>query len=132
MKTKSSIRNENFSFFIVLTCLILTSCIPQKHLEYIQDPVLEKKIYQLHEKSANLIKPNDELYIRVSSFDDVAFNFFSTQTTASSMSLGTKESISLISYSVNDSGSIYFPILGHVYVKDLTIDENISINLLFW
>jgi polysaccharide biosynthesis/export protein len=88
-----------------------------------QDPVLKESVYQLHEKAAIKIKPNDELYIRVSSFDDVAYNFFSTQTNANSLNFGTEASISLISYSVDDSGYIYFPIIGKIHVKDLTIDE---------
>jgi len=103
--------------------LFMFSCIPQEKLLYMQDPVLGESIYKLHEKTGLRIKPNDELYIRVSSFDDVAFNFFSSQTSASALSFGTEASISLVSYSVDDSGNIDFPILGKIFVNNLTIDE---------
>jgi polysaccharide biosynthesis/export protein len=102
--------------------LSLFSCISQKRLSYLQDPVVQEKMYPMHEKDQITIKPNDELYIRVSSFDDVSYNFFSSQTNATSLSFGTEASISMVSYSVNDSGKIYFPILGNIYVSGLTID----------
>lgn len=121
--------NKTLMNFLKLTVsvTILTftvySCIPQSKLEYLQDPVLQKSVYQLHEKVANTVKPNDELYIRVSSFDDVAFNFFSSQTSTNLMSFSTDLSISLVSYTVNDSGYIYFPILGNIKMLGLTVDE---------
>jgi polysaccharide export outer membrane protein len=123
MTTKGISNNLKKYMVLALLALSLFSCISQKKLEYLQDPVNEEKIFPLHEKAVIRIKPNDELYIRVSSFDDVAYNFFSTQTNANSMSFGTEASISLISYSVDDSGYIYFPIMGKIQVKDLTIDE---------
>lgn len=103
--------------------LMLGSCVSQEKLEFLQDPVVEKNLYQLHEKAIVKIRPNDELYIRVSSFDDVAFNFFSSQTSSNYMNYSNEMSISLISYLVNDSGFINFPILGQVFLNDLTIEE---------
>ena len=118
-------RNLNLKkkFIYILMSLLISSCIPQKRLEYINNPVNNQNIYQLHKKPENLIKPNDELYIRVSSFDDVAHNFFNDQSNTNNMNYGNDVSVALISYSVNDSGYIYFPIVGHILVKDLTIDE---------
>jgi polysaccharide biosynthesis/export protein len=123
MTKKVFIRRLNQSIILAMIVLAQFSCISQKKLEYVQKPVLDENIYPLHEKAILRIKPNDELYIRVSSFDDVAFNFFSTQTNASALSFGTEASISLISYSVNDSGNIYFPILGNIYVNGLTVED---------
>src|SRR3989304_1665194 len=108
----------------LLTLLVFVlSCVPQTKLEYLQDPVVNENIYQLHEKKLNIIKPNDELHIRVSSFDDVDYNFFSSQTTSSSLNYTNEVSINLISYTVNDSGYIYFPIIGNIYLKGLTIED---------
>jgi len=108
----------------LLTLLVFVlSCVPQTKLEYLQDPVVNENIYQLHEKKLNTIKPNDELHIRVSSFDDVDYNFFSSQTTSSSLNYTNEVSINLISYTVNDSGYIYFPIIGNIYLKGLTIED---------
>lgn len=99
------------------------SCISQKELEYLQAPLMDEIAYHLAEKDENRIKPNDELYIRISSFDDVAYNFFNTQANTSLLNYGTEASISLVSYTVNNAGYIYFPILGHIYVNNLTVDE---------
>jgi polysaccharide export outer membrane protein len=122
MTTKVYIRRLNYCLILVIMMLALFSCISQKKLEYMQNPATGETIYSLHEKEAITIKPNDELYIRVSSFDDVAYNFFSAQTNANNLSFGTDASISMVSYSVDDSGYIYFPILGKIIVKDLTLD----------
>ncbi|MBN1414601.1 MAG: polysaccharide biosynthesis/export family protein [Bacteroidales bacterium] len=116
---------KSFKNYLVLLITVgsLYSCIPQKKLKYIQDPIVEKTIYSLNELKVSRISVNDELYIKVASLDDVAFNFFSTQGDNSRMGYSNELSISLLSYTVNDSGYIYFPILGNVFVKDLTLDE---------
>jgi len=80
-------------------------------------------IYSDVSKEIERIEPCDQLYIRVSSFDDVSYNFFSTQADNSQMNYGNEIAINLVSYTVNDSGSIYFPIIGDIYLMDLTIEE---------
>jgi polysaccharide export outer membrane protein len=116
---------RKLTLFLSAIALVLSlfSCISQKKLKYMQTPASDENVYLLHKKEIIRIKPNDELYIRVSSFDDVSYNFFSSQTSSNSMSFGTDASISLISYSVDDSGYIYFPIVGKIMVKELSIDE---------
>jgi polysaccharide biosynthesis/export protein len=114
-------RLKQISIFTAFA-LSLNSCISQKKIVYVQDPAQQQNIYAMHEKDQITVKPNDELYIRVSSFDDVSYNFFSSQTNANSLSFGTEASISMVSYSVSDSGNIYFPILGNIDVGGLTID----------
>ncbi len=69
------------------------------------------------------IKPNDELYIRVSSLDEVAYNFFGNQSENRTQVSGTEISVSLISYLVDDSGYIQFPILNKINLAGLTIEE---------
>ncbi|MBN1187806.1 MAG: polysaccharide biosynthesis/export family protein [Bacteroidales bacterium] len=110
-------------FFLFLTVFVITSCIPQKKIELLQDAITVEKTYKLTEKVPLFIKPNDELYIRVSSFDDVAFNFFNNQTSSNYLNYNNELSLSLITFTVNDSGAIDFPILGHVQMEGLTINE---------
>jgi polysaccharide biosynthesis/export protein len=114
----------NFSkphLLIVGTIIVFNACVPQKNIEYMRDTE-HLKTYTLQEPKEQRIKPNDELYIRVSSFDEVAFNFFNNQTESRSTSM-TDQSVSLISYVVNKNGNIYFPILGEVEVENLTLLE---------
>ena len=88
----------NFSkphLLIVGTIIVFNACVPQKNIEYMRDTE-HLKTYTLQEPKEQRIKPNDELYIRVSSFDEVAFNFFNNQTESRSM-IWADQSISLIS-----------------------------------
>lgn len=110
-------------FLLILTIVGITSCIPQKELNYFSKLDVPEIAYKLSEKPVARIKPFDELYIKVASLDDVAFNFFSTQGDNSRTGFSNELSVSLISYTVNDSGYIYFPILGNIYVENLTLDQ---------
>lgn len=91
-------------------------------MEYLQDPIAKEAIYSLQGISEHTIKPNDELYINVSSFDDVSFNYFG-ETGDSKQGYGSELTLSLISYTVDKSGNIFFPILGNIYLQGLTLEE---------
>lgn len=108
----------------IFSITILTiSCIPTTRLKYLQSAPGDIHTYERGLADVYKIKPGNELYIRVSSFDDINYNFFSSQTSTNYMNYGTETSMALISYPVNDSGYIDFPILGHIYLKDLNLDQ---------
>lgn len=111
------------SFLALISLLLITSCIQQKKLEYLQYPITEPTNFDMQETDFIRIKPNDELYIKVSSFDDVNFNFFSSENDYLRATTGNELSLSIISYTVNDAGEIYFPVLGNIKVNGLTLDE---------
>lgn len=117
---KPALRYLCYFFFI---SLLLTSCISQKKIEYLQDEVDSVATYSIPSDQEKKIKPNDELYINVSSFDDLSFNFFGTQGAISGMALTTDLSISLRTFSVDPAGKIFFPIIGLVDVLGLTTVE---------
>lgn len=102
--------------------MLITSCVSVEKLSYFADSDRDM-ISELQNPEQNRIKPKDELYIKVSSFDDVAYNFFTNQQSANFSSFQNEQSISLNSFAVNDSGYIYFPILGQVAMKGLTVEE---------
>ncbi|MBN2350550.1 MAG: polysaccharide biosynthesis/export family protein [Bacteroidales bacterium] len=111
------------SSLLLLPLLLLLSCIPQKKLEYLQDDITDKTLYDLEHKESVKIKANDELFIKVTSFDDLNYNYFNVQNQYIQTGYSTELSISLISYTVNDSGYINFPVIGKIYLKDYTIDS---------
>lgn len=123
MKTSRIRLNPVFVYLTILLVPGLNSCLPQKKLNYFSSPEESAVTYKLHERPTSRIRPYDELYIKVSSLDDVAFNFFSTQGDNSRTGFSNELSVSLISYTVNDSGYIYFPILGNILVENYTLDE---------
>lgn len=110
-------------FGLLFLFVLLLSCVSKKELTYFSDYTQDYGAYDLQKLEQRKIKPLDELYIRVSSFDDVSYNFFSSQQITNVSAFANEQSISLNSFSVNDSGYIYFPILGKILVKDLTIEE---------
>ncbi len=114
--------NSNI-ILLLLVIIICYSCIPQRKLLYLHGKPEADSIFYTPDKEEYKIRPGDELVIRVSSLDDIAFNFFSEQADQRLMNFSNEISVSLISYIVNDSGYIYFPILEYIYVKDLTVEE---------
>jgi len=108
---------------LLLISVICYSCIPLRRLEYVQSKTDDNLEFAGATKQVQRIRAGDELYIRVSSFDEVSFNFFSSHNENRQMNYGNEISLSLISYSVDDSGYIYFPILDKIYLMDLSIEE---------
>ena len=114
----------NTILWFLLIVFIIGSCIPQNKLIYLRgDASVPDTSYANLKKHEILIRPHDELYIKVSSFDDVSYNFFSTQVENRYMNFTDELSISLVSYTVNDSGYVLYPILGKVYLQGLSVEE---------
>jgi len=114
--------NKLYQFAVAVFILIMASCVSKRDLSYFTDSTQDDTAFELHHPQPNVIKPLDELYIRVSSFDDVSYNFFSNQQNNSYSAFQNEQSISLTSFTVNDSGYIYFPILGRVSVIGLEVE----------
>jgi polysaccharide export outer membrane protein len=123
MKIQKRIRIKNSHILLLLLAVLSYSCISQRRLIYLERKPEPDSLYHKPDRQEYRVKKGDELVIRVSSLDDVAFNFFSEQADNRLMNFSNEVSVSLISYIVNDSGYIYFPILEYIYVENLTIEE---------
>jgi len=108
--------------FFFLFLLLFASCVSQQRLDYIQTEQMFNK-YENTSQEEILVQPGDELYIRVSSLDDVAYNFFTNQAAVNQQNLTNELSVSLVTFTVNDSGYVSYPITGDIYVQDLNTDE---------
>ena len=110
-----------FLFFAVL----LSSCVPQKKIKYLQKQQAKDTTSSLHvsKRAADYkIQAKDNLYIRVYALDEKAYLFFNKQSGSSSFNdFANDASIYLNSYDVSEEGYIDFPIVGKVLVKGLTI-----------
>ncbi len=117
---------KDFHFFayliiFVIVLLTITSCVTNRRTVYTQrrDPKSDDPSYFSTTLRENkLIKPGDELYLRVSSFDEET-NFFSQ--TRDDI-IGRTE-VTLISYTVNENGDLRLPYIGTIKVANLTLDE---------
>lgn len=70
------------------------------------------------------LKPNDELYIQVSSLDEAAAGIFSnSKEQIYSMGSLTPYSASILSYTIDKDGYLHLPVIGAVSVLDKTISE---------
>ncbi len=115
---------------MVLICLLfvamLVSCVPQKKIKYLQNQQ-EKDTTSLIVNKRNSdykVQSKDNLYVKVFALDEKAFLFFNKQSgTGSYNDYANDASIYLNSYSVNAEGNIDFPIVGKVFVKDLTVSQ---------
>ncbi len=123
---KRYLKRLNYSiilFFPIL--LILNSCVIHKELEYVHDK--DKSIKSFNETSIPdyKLKPDDELYIQISSLDETTVNMFGNSSTTNTMYMGGIQpyGASLISYSVNKDGYILIPVIGKILAKDKTISQ---------
>jgi len=97
------------------------SCIPTRKLKYVQDfSDSSENSYAVTDRASKKIVPYDELYITVFSTDEKTAGYFNVTPTVSSNVQG---GLSLFTYTVNDSGTINFPYVGKIVLKDLTLDE---------
>lgn len=109
-----------------LLAVLVSSCVPQKKIKYLQK--LQEKdttSFIANKRNADYkIQVKDNLYVRVFALDEKAYLFFNKQSgTGSYNDFANDASIYLNSYSVNGEGNIDFPIVGKVYVRDLTVDQ---------
>ncbi len=107
---------------IILTGILSTSCVPLKRVSYVQskdhltDSEVEK-LYFVGTPQDNLIRPGDELYIRITSADESPTSL--TGLTADRYISDP----SLMSYIVNPEGAIKLPYIGRIQVTDLTLGQ---------
>lgn len=110
---------------IIILFFFLTSCVTQRKVEYLQDPATDVKSFREAEYPDYRLKPNDELFIQISSLDEAAANVFSSSSGQQSINAGMIQpyGASLMSYSVGTDGYLLLPVIGRVLVKDKTVSD---------
>jgi len=106
---------------IILLSVLVTSCVTQRYVEYMQDPNDTIKTFSEAEFSDYRLKSNDELYIQINSLDEAAANVFSNEVRIGQVL--DPYSASLLSYTVDKDGNVLLPIMGKISVKDKTLSE---------
>lgn len=108
---------------ITILC-IAGSCVTQKELEYMQDKNTDIKSFKEADFPDYRLKPNDELYIQVSSLDEAAAGIFANSK-EQTLYVGTIQpyGASLLSYSVDKDGFLHLPVIGNILVMDKTVSE---------
>ena len=109
---------------LLLLIIIMASCVPQKKIRYFQDMAEDQDTVQTDFANPKLtqykIQTGDNLYTRIKSLDEKG-NVF--EQGRESTNFYSEAGIYLNSYTVNEHGFVAFPLIGDVYVKDLTLEE---------
>jgi polysaccharide export outer membrane protein len=115
-------KNINVSALVIFLGL-LSSCVTQRRVEYLQDKNKNIKSFKETEFPDYRLKPNDELYIQINSLDEAAANVFSKGGQDPNIVYATPYGASLMSYSVDKDGYLLLPLIGKILVKDKTLSE---------
>ncbi len=112
------------SFWLLMIVILATACVPQKDVVYLQDDVENKFIDSEHhvQKDRHVIQPFDEVYIEVSSTDREGSNFLEQQR-GGLYGANSPESLSIISYRVDEKGNVNLPVIGKVRISGYTLEE---------
>lgn len=111
------------AFLLLLFIGLLTSCVTQRKIEYLQDKNRNIKSFKEAELPDYKLKPDDELYIQISSLDEAAANVFAKAGQDVYMGSMQPYGASLISHSVDKEGYLLLPVIGKVLVKDKTLQQ---------
>ena len=119
----SGLRVSNPKLILALLIpILLASCVSQKKIKYLQRGEGDTTTIFTNQRTVDYkVQPDDNLYISVQSLSEKANAVFNQPRNDNAMT--TDAMIYLNSYTVNKEGKIDFPVIGSVYVKDLTVEQ---------
>jgi polysaccharide export outer membrane protein len=121
--------NKNlFLAIIPLIVMILTSCVTNKDLTYLQYDGTHSDTLVSVTPATYRVLPYDNLFIRVVTPDPRWSEMFNTLPITSGAVTVTEQSADLISYPVDSSGAIIIPYAGRIQVAGKTL-QNITVDV---
>lgn len=115
--------NKSFFSIVLLVGIVMSSCVPQKDLQYLQK---KEEIAATQSVNAIAHKPyrvqtNDVLVINIKTADQKLSNMFAKSETQQAMQ--NEQSIYFDGFTVNDHGNIRIPVLGEINVMGYMLEE---------
>jgi polysaccharide export outer membrane protein len=112
-------------FCCIISSILLTHCVSQRDIEYLQNNDSQLKEFSEAKVEDYRLKPNDELYIQISSLDEASANVFSNGGSQSTMNAGGMQpyGASLAAYAIDKEGFLLLPLIGNIFVKDKTTSQ---------
>ena len=125
---KTFISISKILILITIIAFLFSSCVSQKKIRYLQQKQKDdtNTFFEANKTLDYKIQPKDNLFIKISSLDEKTNMLFNSMTGATAMTGATNQQdagIYLSSYSVTDEGYIEFPILGKIFIKELTVEQ---------
>jgi polysaccharide export outer membrane protein len=116
-----------FKFFTIIIGLfiLLSSCVPQKNLVYLQGKEkLNQSTTNEVSKKPYRIQINDILIIKIKTLDETLSEMFSiSQNTGNNRMMVNEQAVYFDGYPVDYHGNIRIPLLGEINVFGQTLDE---------
>jgi polysaccharide biosynthesis/export protein len=121
--------NKIYSSVVFLMIFLVTSCIPNKDLLYLQNKNNSDKETLINEvvNKPYRVQVNDLLSVRIKALDQKIVEIFNPSTTQGT-NVNQADALYFEGFTVNDHGVIRVPVLGQVSVIGQTLDE-IRINI---
>ena len=115
--------NKIYSFLGFVFLFLITSCIPNKELVYLQktDETNQQGTVQAVTLKPYRAQVNDVLSVRIKALDQKLVDIFNPS--ASGAQSNSSDGLYFDGFSVDDHGNIRVPVLGDVTVIGLTLDE---------
>ena len=125
---KTFISISKILILITIIASLFSSCVSQKKIKYLQQKQKDdtNTFFEANKTFDYKIQPKDNLFIKISSLDEKTNMLFNSMTGANAIVGATNQQdagIYLSSYSVTDEGYIEFPILGKIFIKELTVEQ---------
>jgi polysaccharide export outer membrane protein len=120
---KKLIRYYRIEMLLIGSILMIASCVTVKKTSYLQEYADSPYPDEPAVPETYIIQPNDNLFIRVTTPDPQWSAMFNT-VAAGSTTVGHSEvSVDLLSYTVNEDGTVEIPYLGAIPVVGKTLKE---------
>lgn len=111
-------------FFLIITLISGASCTRQKKLIYMQNLQMSDTAAVVYNEHIQYkIQPGDILYIRVITINDNMNKLFNIESSTNYNYGYNEANMYLQGYLVNDTGYVSLPVVGEVYVRNLTIQD---------
>jgi len=124
LPAKYFLMNNKFFFCIFCLALLLTSCVPQKDLIYLQgkEKIDQNSVNEVSKKPYR-IQINDILVIKIKTLDEDFSQMFSMSQNTANRMMVNEQAIYFDGYPVDYHGNIRLPLIGNINVFGLTLDE---------
>ncbi len=122
---KELLNSLKLILWIGIVSLMFSSCIPQKKMLYLQakseTDTLTK--FQNERKIEYRVQPGDNLFIRVVTLDERTTLLLNPLNPGGTQNVSGDASVYLNSYNINEGGYLDFPMVGEIFVKNLSVEE---------
>jgi len=107
---------------LLLLLSVLFSCTPRKKLIYFNTGTSNNTENKKSILNNYKLRAGDMLYVKVQTMDDKTYKLFNSEWVGTGAK--SEYSVFMDAYSISDSGYIYIPIIGKIFLSGLTIEES--------